>query len=106
MDVIPTPQIQIHKRMLRKLWLYAKGNIAYLKIFYIDPYYTKIIKDVNMSYTSFIGNTGGLMSLCIGLSLISIFEIIFHLHSALMSMLRKLLQSEVVSIGNYVDSTV
>ena len=92
MNIIPTPQIQIHKKMLRKLWLYAKGNISYLKIYYMDPYYTKIIKDVNMSYTSFIGNTGGLMSLCIGLSLISIFEIIFHLHNALMSMLRKLLQ--------------
>ncbi len=60
------------------LFQYASDNIAVLKVFIKDPYYTNIKKDEQMSYISFIGNAGGLVGLCMGLSFVSIFEMIYH----------------------------
>ena len=60
------------------LYKYAKENIAIVYIFIRDPYYTKIKKDEAISIVSFIGNIGGFVGLCLGLSFVSVFEIIFH----------------------------
>ncbi len=40
-----------------------------------------------MTLTSFIGNAGGLMGLCLGLSFISIFEVFYHIVNACASRL-------------------
>ena len=58
---------------------YASKNIAVVKIFIRDPYYTLYKKDVQISITSFVGNTGGLVGLCMGLSFISLFEMVYHI---------------------------
>ena len=57
---------------------YATDNIAILKIFLKDPYYTNIIRDRQITFINFVGNTGGIVGLCLGLSFISIFEGIYH----------------------------
>ena len=57
---------------------YARKNIAVLKIFLKDPYYTNIIRDRQITFINFVGNTGGLVGLCLGLSFISLFEGIYH----------------------------
>ena len=57
---------------------YAEENLAVLYIFIKDPYYTLIKKDVSMTTISFIGNAGGLVGLCMGLSFVSIFEVFYH----------------------------
>ena len=43
-----------------------------------DPYYTLVVKSEQMTFNSFIGNAGGLMSLCMGMSFVSIGEMIYH----------------------------
>ena len=60
---------------------YSKSNIALLNIFIKDPFYSKTKRDEQMTIISFIGNAGGLMSLCLGLSMISIFEMIYFVCS-------------------------
>ena len=57
---------------------YSEQNIAVVKIYIKDPYYTNIKRDVAMTFTSFIGTAGGLVGLCVGLSFISIFELFYH----------------------------
>ena len=57
---------------------YSKSNIAVLNIFIKDPFYSKIKRDEQMTTISFIGNAGGLMGLCLGLSMISIFEMFYY----------------------------
>ncbi len=56
---------------------YAKANIAKVNIFIRDSYYAKMKTDEQMTFVSFIGNAGGLMGLCLGLSAISLFEIVY-----------------------------
>jgi len=70
--------IENNKRISNFLFNYAKTNFAYVTVFIKDPYYTLIKRDEQMSLISFLGNTGGLLSLCLGLSLVSIFEIFYH----------------------------
>ena len=43
-----------------------------------SPYVTKIRRDVAMTFTTFIANSGGLLGLCIGFSFMSGIEIIFY----------------------------
>ena len=56
---------------------YAKNNFAILKIFINYPFYTKMTRDQDMTFLSFIANAGGLLGLCMGLSFVSIFEIFY-----------------------------
>ncbi len=58
---------------------YAEENFSVLKIFFKDPYYTIIQKDEAITLTTFIANAGGILGLCLGLSFVSIFEVIYHL---------------------------
>ena len=67
------------EKMSKFLNDYARKNIAILKIFLKDPYYTNVIRDRQITLTNFVGNTGGLVGLCLGLSGISIFEAIYHI---------------------------
>lgn len=57
---------------------YSEQNIAVVKIYLKDPYYTNIKRDVAMTFTSFIGTAGGLVGLCVGLSFISVFELFYQ----------------------------
>ena len=71
-------QVQGNQKVANFLINYAKYNFAILRVYIKDPYYMLIKRDEQMSFISFLGNTGGLLSLCMGLSLVSIFEIFYH----------------------------
>jgi hypothetical protein len=60
------------------LFDYASKNLAFVKIFFRDPYYTRYIKNEQISVLSFIANAGGLLGLFLGMSFLSIFEIVYH----------------------------
>jgi len=68
---------------------YATKNLAVLEIIIKDPFYTLIIRDELSTIISFLGNTGGLLGLCMGLSLVSIFEIFFHLINFILLNIKK-----------------
>ena len=58
---------------------YSKENFAKLAIYFRDPYHTKIVWDDKITFTTFICNAGGLVGLCLGLSFISLFELLYHI---------------------------
>ncbi len=70
--------IQSYPKMIKFLYKYAKTNFAVLRVFIKDPFYTLIKRDEQLTTISFLGNAGGLLGLCMGLSLVSIFEIFYH----------------------------
>jgi len=61
------------------LFEYGRENIAVVNAFIKNPYYTLIKRDESMPTVAFLGNIGGLLGLCMGLSIISVFEIFYHL---------------------------
>ena len=44
-----------------------------------DPYVTKYKRERTMTWITWIANTGGLMGLCMGLSFVSVAEILYYL---------------------------
>ena len=68
----------VDNHIYKFVYEYAKTNIALLTIFIKDSFYAKVKRDEQMTVLSFIGNAGGLLGLCMGLSLISVFEVFFY----------------------------
>ena len=66
------------KKVMAFLYKYATENVAKIAVYLKNSFYTSIKKDVKISFVDFISNTGGLMGLCLGFSLISMFEFIYH----------------------------
>ncbi|XP_023327060.1 uncharacterized protein LOC111700406 [Eurytemora carolleeae] len=67
---------------------YMRENIAVINVFIREPYILEISSDEQFSWTAFIGNLGGCLGLCIGASIISIIEVIWHLLMSLVSGLK------------------
>ena len=57
---------------------YARDNLVMFNIFIKDPYAKRFQKDEKITKTSYIANSGGLLGLCMGFSLIGAAEILFH----------------------------
>ena len=68
---------------------YAEQNFVLFKYFIKDPYYMLIIRDERISSISYLGNVGGLLGLCMGFSLVSIFELFYHTYNAIIGMFYK-----------------
>lgn len=58
---------------------YGRKNLALIHVMIQSPYVTKIKRDVSMTFTTYIANSGGLLGLCLGFSFMSCIEIIFCL---------------------------
>ena len=73
-----TNDLENNKKIVEFILKYAKENIAMVRLFVRDPYYTSIKRDVEMTLSSFLGNAGGLLGLFMGFSLISLIEGFYH----------------------------
>ena len=65
--------------LVDQMFEYGRKNLAYVQVMIKSPYITKIKRDVAMTFTTYVGNTGGLLGLCLGFSFISAIEIVFWL---------------------------
>ena len=66
-----------NETLVNELYQYGRDNLALIHILIQNPRVTKIKRDVEMTFTSYIANTGGLLGLCLGFSFISGIEMIF-----------------------------
>jgi len=66
-----------------QLFIYAKHNLAVVNIYIKEPVVTRILRDQKIPIISFVANTGGLLGLCMGFSLVSLFEIIYYVLSSI-----------------------
>lgn len=83
--------VESNPKLSNFLYQYAKLNLAVLEVFIKDPYYTLIIRDEQLPLIASLGNAGGLLSLCMGISLISFFEIFYHLSNFSLGVIYKIL---------------
>ena len=75
----------IHAEMLKNpemakfVYKYAKENVAVINAYIKDPYYTLIRRDESVPMTTFLGGVGGTLGLLVGINVISLYEIFYHL---------------------------
>ena len=77
-NVSLSPPNGIPVALQEDVFRYAKENMALVNVYIKDPVVTRIKRDQKIPIIGFVANTGGLLGLCMGFSLISAFEIIFH----------------------------
>jgi hypothetical protein len=83
-------KLDTKKSLVNFLFSYAKENLAVLNLYIKDPYYTRLIRAESISTISFIANAGGLLGLCMGMSFVSLFELFYHIVSAIIHKLSHL----------------
>jgi hypothetical protein len=62
-----------------ELFRYARHNMAVVNVYIKDPVAMRIKRDQKIPLIGFVANTGGLLGLCMGFSLVSFVEIVYHL---------------------------
>ena len=75
LEINGSPNPTLVKQMVQ----YGRENLALVRVIMQSPYATKIKRDLAMTFTDFIANTGGLLGLCLGFSFISAVEILFFI---------------------------
>jgi hypothetical protein len=83
------PKIFDEQKLMKFLISYSKDNFAVAKIFIRDSFYTKIVRDEEISLVTFLGDTGGLLGLFLGVSLISFLEIFYHCFNNVITIMQK-----------------
>lgn len=60
------------------LFMYAKDNVAKVSLFFNEPVIKKEIRDIKLSRVMFMANVGGILGLAMGASIITLFEVLYH----------------------------
>ena len=56
---------------MNEVYDYGRKNLAFMHVMVQSPYVTVFKRDVAMSALTYIANTGGLLGLCLGFSIVS-----------------------------------
>ncbi len=75
-DVNPKPEAI---RLIALLHRYARENLALANIYIKDPAVTLIRRDQKIPVIWFVANVGGILGLCMGCSLVTLFEVLHHI---------------------------
>ena len=62
---------------IKEKYLFKIGGKCWL-LYFQDPYAKRFMKDEKITKTAYIANSGGLLGLCMGFSLVSAAEILYH----------------------------
>jgi hypothetical protein len=71
--------IYFHFRLIRLLHRYARENLLLANIYIKDPAVTMIRRDQKIPVIWFVANVGGILGLCMGCSLVTVFEVLHHI---------------------------
>ena len=64
--------------LLDALFLYARENLALVNIYIKPPVVTRITKDERIPVIWFVANCGGILGLCMGFSIVTVFEVLHY----------------------------
>jgi hypothetical protein len=62
---------------MNTLYNYARQNLALVNIYIKQPVVTRILRDQRIPMIWFVANCGGILGLCMGFSIVTVFEV-FH----------------------------
>ena len=58
---------------------YARENLALVNIYIKPPVVTRIVKDERIPVIWFVANCGGILGLCMGFSIVTVFEVLHYI---------------------------
>ena len=69
----------IEHRLLDAMYTYTRENLAKVHIYIQAPVVTKIVRDQRIPIIWFVANCGGILGLCMGFSIVTVFEVLHYL---------------------------
>eukprot|EP00094_Tigriopus_californicus_P006437 TCALIF_06199-PA protein Name:"Protein of unknown function" AED:0.31 eAED:0.34 QI:0/0/0/0.33/1/1/3/0/625 len=83
----------VNKSSLAHLFLetsfrYARDNLALVHIYIKQPVVTKIVRDQRIPVIWFVANCGGILGLCMGFSIVTVFEVLHYLFTSLFQIIK------------------
>ena len=76
-----------HQVLTENLYNYARENLALVNIYIKQPVVTKILRDQRIPVIWFVANCGGILGLCMGFSIVTVFEVLHCLTNVTFSSL-------------------
>ena len=76
---------KINETLKNEMFKYGEENLALMYIYFQSPHLTKIMRNIDVTFVNYIANTGGLLGLFLGFSVISLFELLYWLYMCLRS---------------------
>jgi len=83
----------MHQVLTENLYSYARENLALVNIYIKQPVVTKILRDQRIPVIWFVANCGGILGLCMGFSIVTVFEVLHCLTNFIFSPLQAPLAS-------------
>ena len=77
----------MHQVLTENLYSYARENLALVNIYIKQPVVTKILRDQRIPVIWFVANCGGILGLCMGFSIVTVFEVLHCLTNVTFSSL-------------------
>ncbi len=68
---------------------YARQNLALVHVYVKRPVVTKIVRDQRIPVIWFVANCGGILGLCMGFSIVTVFEVLHYLANCLIELARR-----------------
>ena len=62
--------------LVTNLYKYSRENLALVNVYIKQPVVTKILKDQRIPIIWFVANCGGILGLCMGFSIVTVFEVL------------------------------
>ena len=69
--------------LLNAMFTYARQNLALVNIYIKPPVVKRIMKDERIPVIWFVANCGGILGLCMGFSIVTVFEVLHYLIRAI-----------------------
>ena len=89
------------EELLNSLFRYARENLALVNIYIKPPVVTRITKDERIPVIWFVANCGGILGLCMGFSIVTVFEVLHYFCRLIFTSFSSLLKKkEIVQMNN------
>merc|ERR1719225_2033058 len=74
--------------LVKSVYSYCRDNLALVNVYMKKPVVTRIRRDQKIPMIWFVANSGGILGLCMGFSMVTLFEVIHYVGSCLLKMVR------------------
>ena len=89
------------EELLNSLFRYARENLALVNIYIKPPVVTRIAKDERIPVIWFVANCGGILGLCMGFSIVTVFEVLHYFCRLIFTSCSSLFKKkEVIHVNN------
>jgi len=80
--------------LVNQIYRYSRDNLALVNVYIKNPVVTKIRRDQKIPLIWFVANSGGILGLCMGFSMVTVFEVLHYIGSCVVKIIKMKIMEE------------